>query len=81
MFIFEIKKLFEYIIKSSYDRNEPGVLFIDKINRLNNLNYCEYINATNPCGEQILPVGSACLLGSINLTQFINYKKNVKRKI
>jgi len=71
--IIKAQRVWDIIMSSTYDYAEPGFILVDRVNEMNNNWFCEDIRATNPCGEQPLPPYGACLLGSINLTKFINH--------
>ena len=69
--IWRARDLWELITRYTYEFSDPGVIFIDRVNELNNLSYCETIRCTNPCGEQPLPPNGTCNLGAINVANVV----------
>jgi ribonucleoside-diphosphate reductase alpha chain len=69
--VLRAREVWQRLLDSAYESSEPGVLFVDTINRDNNLGWCERLTTTNPCGEVPLPGYGACNLGSINLPRFV----------
>lgn len=85
----QARALFDQIVENAHETGEPGIVFIDRINKLDPMiealdkngepiSGTEDIEATNPCGEQPLGPGDACNLGSINISKFVSEAKEKK---
>lgn len=70
------REIFNLIIENAWNNGEPGIIFLDRINRTNTVPGAGEIESTNPCGEQPLLPYEACNLGSINLVNMLNAKGN-----
>ncbi|GAC1383616.1 MAG: adenosylcobalamin-dependent ribonucleoside-diphosphate reductase [Ktedonobacteraceae bacterium] len=66
------KYLWDLICKSAWESAEPGMVFMDRCNKLANTWYYEEIRCVNPCGEQPLPAWGVCNLGALNLASFVH---------
>lgn len=75
------KDLWDQITRNTYDHAEPGVIFIDRINRLHNLWWIDDIRATNPCGEKAMGPYDSCLLGSLNLARFVSFAFTARAEV
>ncbi len=64
-------KLFRKIVKGAWKNGEPGMIFLDEVNRRSPVNHLGEMTATNPCGEQPLLPNESCNLGSIDLAKFV----------
>ncbi len=65
------RALYDKICQSAWASAEPGLFFVDRVNRYSNSHYYQPIRCTNPCGEQPLPPWGVCNLGALNLAEFV----------
>ena len=69
--VMSAKEIFHEIVTAAWNNGEPGIVFLDTVNKTNPIPKLGRIEACNPCGEQFLHDGDVCNLGSINLEKFV----------